>query len=153
MGVDFAQAVQKVHEDVSHQPLRHLILPHLDLLLQRAPALVAHHHVDGLVRAKEIQHAHDIGMIDLGECTPLLEETLHPVTERGKVLRRARAYDVAFGPQHQRRGQIFLDRHRAAAVVEGAIDDRKPAAADLAIDPVIEQLITGRKSLVGDAHE
>ena len=40
-----------------------------------------------------------------------------------------------------------------AAVVEGAIDDRKAAAADLAIDPVVEQLIPGRKGLVGDAHE
>ena len=125
---------------------------HLDLLLQRAPALVAHHHVDGLVGAEEIQHADDVGMVDLGERAAFLEKALHPVAERGEVLDRARAHDVALGAQHQRRRQVFLDRDRGAGLVERAIDDRKAAAADLPVDPVVQQLVSAGQGLVGDGH-
>src|SRR6266496_180852 len=72
-----------------------------------------------------------------------LEEAFHAVTERGQVLGGAGAHDIAFGPQDQRRGQIFLDCDRPAAVVERPVDDRKPAAADLAIDAVVQQLVAG----------
>ena len=137
----FAQPVQQVHEHVPDEALGHLVLPHLDLLLQRAPALVAHHHVHGLVRAEEIQHAHDVRVVDLGERAALLEEALHPVPERRQVLGRARADDVALGAQHQRRRQVFLDGDRRAVLVERAIDDREAAAADLPVDPVVEQLV------------
>ena len=58
--VHLAQPVQQMHEHVPDEALGHLVLAHLDLLLQRAPALVAHHHVHGLVGAEEIQHAHDV---------------------------------------------------------------------------------------------
>ena len=135
----FAQAVQQLHEDLPDEALGHLVLAHLDLLLQRAAALVAHHHVDRLVRAEEIQHAHDVRVVDLGERAAFLEEALHPVAERREVLGRARADDVALGAQHQRRRQVLLDGDRTAGLVERAIDDRKAAAADLAIDPVVQQ--------------
>ena len=151
--VHFAQAVQKVHEHVADQALRHLVLLHLDLLLQRAPALVAHHHVDGLVGAEEIQHPDDVGMVDLGERAPFLEKALHPVAERGEVLDRACADDVALGAQHQRRRQVLLDRDRGAGLVERAIDDRKAAAADLPVDPVVQQLVSADEGLVGDGHD
>ena len=91
-------------------------------------------------------------MIDLRQRPAFLEEALHAVPERGEVLRGAGAHNVAFGAQHQRRGQIFLDRDRPAAVIERPIDDREPAAADLAINAVVQQLIPGGQGLVGDAH-
>src|SRR5665213_2020885 len=150
--VHFAQAVEQMHEHVAHEALGHLVLAHLDLLLQRAPALVAHHHVHRLVGAEEIEHAHDVRMVDLGERAALLEETLHPVAERREILGGARAHDVALGAQHQRRRQVFLDGHRRAGLVERTVDDRKPTAADLPVDPVVEQLVAGRKCLVGDGH-
>ena len=134
------------------KPLRHLVLPHLDLLLQRAPALVAHHHVHRLVGAEEIQHAHDVRMVDLGERPALLEEALHAVAERRQVLGRARADDVALGAQHERRRQVFLDGDRRAVLVEGAVDDREAAAADLPVDPVVQQLVAADERLVGDGH-
>ena len=152
MRVHLAQAVQQVHEHVAHEPLGHLVLAHLDLLLQRAAALVAHDHVHRLVGAEEVQHAHDVRVIDLGERAAFLEEALHAVAERRQVLGRARAHDVAFGAQHQRRRQVFLDRDRPAVLVERAIDDRKAAAADLPVDPVVQQLVAAGEGLVGDGH-
>jgi len=150
--VDFAQPVQQVHEHVPDEALGHLVLPHLDLLLQRAPALVAHHHVDGFVRAEEVQHADDVRVVDLGERPAFLEEALHAVAERRQVLGRGRAHDVALGAQNQRRRQVFLDRDRLARVVEGPIDDREAAAADLPVDPVVQQLVAAGQGLIGDGH-
>ena len=98
----FAQAVQQMHEDVPDEALGHLVLPHLNLLLQRAAALVAHDHVHRFVGAKEVQHANDIRMIDLGERPPLFEKALHSVAERRQILDRRCANDIAFGAQHQR---------------------------------------------------
>ena len=40
----------------------------------------------------------------------------------------------------------------AAGLVERAIDDREAAAADLAIDPVVQQLVAAGEGLVGDGH-
>ena len=77
--MDFAQAVQQVHEYVTHQPFGHLVLPQLDLLLQRAPALIAHHHVHRFVGAEEIEHAHDVRVVDLGQRSPFLEKALHSI--------------------------------------------------------------------------
>ena len=99
--VHFAQAVQQMHEDVAHEAFGHLVLPHLDLLLQRASALVAHHHVDRFVRAKEVQHAHDVRMIDFGERAAFFEKALHSVAERRHVLDGRRAHDVALGAKHE----------------------------------------------------
>ena len=148
-----AQPVQQMHEHVPHEPLGHLVLAHLDLLLQRAAALVAHHHVHRFVRAEEIQHAHDVRVVDLGERAAFLEEALHPVPERREVLGRTRAHDVALGAQHQRRRQVFLDGDRRAGLVERAIDDRKAAAADLPVDPVVQQLVAPDEGLIGDGHQ
>jgi hypothetical protein len=106
----------------------------------------------GFVGAEEIQHAHDVGVVDLGERAAFLEEALHPIAERRQVLGGGRANDIALGTQHERRRQVFLDGDRCARIVESAIDDRKAAAADLAINPVIEQLVSGGECLVGDAH-
>ena len=91
-------------------------------------------------------------MVDLGERTPFFEEALHAISERREILGGARSHDVAFGPQHQRRWQVLLDRDRSAAIVEGAIDDREPTAADLTIDAVVQELVAGRQGLVGGAH-
>ena len=91
-------------------------------------------------------------MVDLGERAAFLEEALHPVAERREVLGRARAHDVALGAQHQRRRQVFLDRDRRAGLVERAVDDRKAAAADLPVDPVVQQLVAAGEGLVGDGH-
>ena len=93
----FAKAVQQVHEHMANETLGHLVLPHLDLLLQRAAALVAHHHVHGFVGAKEVEHAHDIRMIDLRERAAFLEKALHAVAERRQVLNGCCPDDVALG--------------------------------------------------------
>ena len=81
MCVYFTQPIQQMHEHMAHQSLRHLILPHLNLLLQGAPPLVAHHHINGFVGPEEIEHAHDIGMIDLGKRAAFLEEAFHAVAK------------------------------------------------------------------------
>ena len=150
--VHLAQAVQQMHEHVPDEALGHLVLAHLDLLLQRAAALVAHHHVHRLVRAEEVQHAHDVRVVDLRERAAFLEEALHAVAERRQVLGRRGAHDVALGAQHQRGRQVLLDRDRRAGLVERAVDDRKAAAADLPVDPVVQQLVAAGKGLVGDGH-
>ena len=150
--VHLAQPVQQMHEHVPDEPLGHLVLAHLDLLLQRAAALVAHDHVHRFVGAEEVQHAHDVRVIDLRERAAFLEEALHAVPERRHVLGRRRAHDVAVGAQHERRRQVFLDRDRHAGFVERAVDDRETAAADLPVDPVVQQLIPAGEGLIGDGH-
>ncbi len=150
--VHLAQPVQQVHEHVAHEPLGHLVLAHLDLLLQRAPALVAHDHVDGFIGSKEIEHAHDVRVRDLRERAAFLEEALHSVTKRRHVLGGRCADDVAFRSKHERRRQVFLDRDGHARLVECPIDDRESAATDLPIDPIVEELIPAGEGLIGDGH-
>jgi hypothetical protein len=83
---------------------------------------------------------------------PSSKKHFHPVPERRHVLGGGRAHDVAVGAQHERRRQVFLDGDRHACLVERAIDDGKAAAADLPVDPVIQQLIPAGKGLVSDGH-
>jgi len=77
-------------------------------------------------------------MIDVRQRPPFLEEALHPVAERRHVLHRARADDVAFRAQHQRRGQVLLDGDHIALLIVGAIDNGEPASTDLLVDPVVQ---------------
>jgi hypothetical protein len=82
-----------------------------------------------------------LGWLILASAAAFLEEALHAVAERRQVLGRARADDVAFRAQHERRREVLLDRDRAAFLVEGSIDDREAAAADLPVDAVVEELV------------
>ena len=78
------------------------------MLLQRAAALVAHHHVRRLVGAEEIQHPHYVGVGEARERFDLLEKTLHAVTENSEILGGDRGQHIALVPERKRGGQVSL---------------------------------------------
>ena len=128
VGVHFAQPVQQQGDDAADEVLPDAAAAVLDMLLQRAAALVAHYHVRRLVGAEEIQHPHHVGVAEARERFDLLEKTLHAVTESGQVLRGDRGQHIALVPERKRGGQVLLDRHRHLVLVVGEIDDGKAAA-------------------------
>ena len=93
--VHFAQPVQQLREHVADEVLLDRAAARLDVLLQRAAALVAHHQVDGLVGAEEIQHPHHVGVRQARERAAFLEEALHAVAEGREVLVGDRRQRVA----------------------------------------------------------
>ena len=64
-----AQPVHHLREDLADVPLgQHALARPVavvdDQLLQAAPALVGHHHIDRLVGPEEVDDAHHVGMND-----------------------------------------------------------------------------------------
>ena len=49
-------------------------------------------------------------------------------------------------------GRYSLIATGTPGLVERAIDDRESAAADLPVDPIVQQLIPAGEGLVGDGH-
>jgi len=146
----FSQAIQKLCKHPPDEALADGATIGLDMLLQRFAALEAHHHVDGVVGAKEIGHANDVGMVDARQRPPLLEKALHAVTEDIVVFSRTGLHDDrAFGTQHQRARQVFLDRHRLVFVVARQIHHAEAATTNLAHNGVFVQPITVGQRLVG----
>src|SRR6266702_380259 len=121
----------------------------VDVFLQRAPALVAHHHVYGLVGAKEIQHPHHVRMREPRERAAFLEEAPHAVAERRQVVLRNRGQRVALFSQRELAREVFLDRDRLVVFVVGEIDDGKTPAREHARDAVVFELIAVRQRLIG----
>ena len=102
----------------------------LDMLLQRAAALVAHDEVDRIVGAEEVEHAHDVGVRKVRERAAFLEKALHPVAEGGGVLLRDVGVERAVGAQRERRRQVLLDRDRRVVFVVREVDERKAAVRE-----------------------
>ena len=127
VGMHLAQAVHKLHEHVADKVFLDFAAALDDVLLQAAPALVLHHHVNGFVGAEKIDHAHHVRMRDARQRAALLEKTLKAVTEQVLVLWRNGRHDLAIAAQRQAGRQVFLDRDRATIFIVGQIDDRKPA--------------------------
>ena len=145
----FAQAVEQLGEHVAQEILGDHRPVLLDQLLQCAPVLVFHHHVDGVVGAEKVEHPNDVGVRKACQRAPFLEEALHPVAEGGHVLVADQRADRAFAAQGQRVGQIFLDGDELAVLVGRQIDDGKPAQRKLAFDPVGVELEAWRQGVVG----
>jgi hypothetical protein len=88
-----AQAAQDLVEQRADGGFaEHLLLLQLargdDEVLQGGALQVVHHHVDGLVLAEEIQHAHHGGVRDLGERAAFLEEALQAQAVERELLGR-----------------------------------------------------------------
>jgi len=118
-----------------------------NVIVQCAAALVAHHEIDRLVGAKEIEHAHDIGMRQAGERTAFLEEGFHADAEGRQVLLRDARIRLAVRAQGERRGQVLLDRDRRLILImsEYTTRSRRRRAAN---DAVVLELRAYRNRLV-----
>ena len=149
VGMHLAQAVQELRESRAHPGLVEHALAALDVLLQRAAALVAHHQVHRLVGAEEIQHAHHVGMRQTSQRAALFEETLHAVAKAREIGGRDLRRRARFAAQRQRRGQVFLDHDRRVFFVVREIDDRKAARSERANDAVVLEARAFRQCLVG----
>ena len=146
--VHLPQPVQQQREHVADEFLLDRSAACVNVLLQRAPALVAHHHVYGLVRAKEVQHAHHVRMRQPRERAAFLEEAAHAVAKRRQVLLGDRGQRVAFFSQRELAREIFLDRDRLVVFVVGEIDDGKTPAGEHARNAVVFELIAVRQRLI-----
>ncbi len=147
--VHLPQPVQEQREHVADESFLDRSAARVDVLLQRAPAFVAHHHVYGLVRAKEIQHPHHVRMRQPRERAAFLEEAPHAVAERRQVVVRNRGQRVALFSQRELAREVFLDRDRLVVFVVGEIDDGKTPAREHARDAVVFELIAVRQRLIG----
>ena len=148
VGVNLAQPVHQVHEDAAHEVLGELGAIPLHVELQRAAAHVLHDHVDGLVGAEEVLHAHDVGVRDHGERPPLLEEALEPVPEDREVRLVVDAHFGAVGAQGDGGGEVFLDDEGRAALVVGEVDDAETAGGERLLDAVAVEDVASRQRLV-----
>src|SRR5712691_1022865 len=146
--VHLPQAVQKQREHVPDEFFLDGPAARVDVFLQRAPALVAHHHVYGLVRAKKIQHPHHVRMRKSRERAAFLEEAAHAVAKRREVFLGDRGQRVAHFPQRELAREVFLDRDRLVVLVVGEIDDGKTPAGEHARDAVVFELIAVRQRLI-----
>src|SRR6267143_2856571 len=147
--VHLPQPVQQQREHVADESFLDRPAARADVFLQRAPALVAHHHVDGLVCAKEIQHPHHVRMRQSRERAAFLEEAPHAVAKRRQVFLRNRGQRVALFSQRELAREVFLDRDRLVVFVVGEIDDGKTPAGEHARDAVVFELIAVRQRLIG----
>src|SRR5207302_7740161 len=102
----------------------------------------------GLVRAKEIQHAHLVRVRQPRERAAFLEEAAHPVAKRREVLLGDRGQRVALFSQGELAREIFLDRDRLVVFVVREIDDGKTPAGEHARDAVVFELIAVRQRLI-----
>jgi len=113
----------------AHRPDETLAQPPVllpDVLQERAPFFILHHHVDGLVGAKKVEHPDHVGVVDARERPPFLEETLQPEEEGSLAIGQDLRLDIPFLAPRQGMRQILLDRHRFSFAIAGAIDERKP---------------------------
>ena len=128
-------------ENAANEAFRQAILFDLDVLLQGAAILVAHHHVHGFVGAEEIQHAHHVRMVDSRQRPALFKKAFHAVAEGRQIFDGAGADDVALHPHAERGGHVFLDGDDFPVLIGGAIDNREAASTDLLFDAVIQQSV------------
>ena len=149
VGMHFAQAVEQLGEHVAQEILGDDRPVFLDHLLQGAPMLVFHDHIDRVIGAKKIQHANDIGVRQAGQGAALFKETLHAVAKCRHVLVRDLRPDFAFAAQGQGVRQVFLDGDELAVFIGGQIDDGEPAERKLAFDPVGVELEACGQGVVG----
>ena len=147
--VHFPEAVEEQGEHAADEVLLHRPAAGLDVLLQGAAALVAHHEVHRLVRAEEVQHSHHVRVRELRERAPLLEEALHAVAERREVLVGDRGQHVALATQRERAWQILLDGDRLVAVVVREVDDREAARRQHFRDAIGLELVALGQRQVG----
>ena len=118
--VHLAQAVEHAAEHLAHESLGQPAAVLAEVIAQGVADLVAHHQIDGLVGAEEVQHAHHVGMVQPGQRPALLEEQLQAMVEIRLMLRRNARRDRALGAQRQGIGQ---DRHRRAVAVVGQVNN------------------------------
>ena len=149
VGVHLAQAVQQVRERAADPLLLDRAGLLVDVFLQRAAALVAHHEVHRLVGAEEIDHAHHVRMLQARERAAFLEEAFQAVAERREVFLRHHRRGMVGGAQRERRRQVFLDRHRRFLFVVREVHEREAARGDHPQHPVVLELKAFGQRLVG----
>ena len=149
LGMDFAQTVEQAREYVADEGFADGALVLADVLLQGAAAFVLHDHVHRVVGAEEVEHAHDVGMVQVGQGAAFLEKALHAMAKGRQVFLGDGRGDLPGAAQCQRIGQVFLDRHRLVVLVVGQIDDREAAERKLPRDAVAVELEAGGQGLVG----
>ena len=136
-------------KNVAYEILGDRLLPALDVFLQGPAFLVVHDHVNGLVGAEEVQHAHHVGVRELGERPSFLEEALHAtVAEGAGMLGGDVRRDFAFAAQGQAVGQVFLSatRRPSPSTAGKTMENRR---AKLPLDAVFVDLVPGGKGVVG----
>jgi len=148
--VHVTQTEQQWREDGAQHVLTQTPGLALDVPAQIAAVFVTHHHVDGVVGAEEIHHAHNVRVVDAGERRGFVEEAFDALAEgRGRILGErfdARIVDTL----RLAARQVFLDRHRVAGFLVGCqIDVGKPATANRFLDAVVgEQVAPGQGVLL-----
>ena len=140
MRVHFAQAIEQARKHRADQHLLDLAAVLLDVVVQGAAALELHDHVHRAVGAEEVEHAHHVGVHQLGERAAFLEKALHAVAKGEPVLVGDLGFGLSVLAQRERVGQVFLDRHRGVVGVEREVHDREATQRQLPLDAVLVEL-------------
>jgi hypothetical protein len=78
---------------------------------------VGHHHVDRIVGAEKVLHAHHVRMDDARQRPALFEKALQANAEHRQVGLGNAGREFARLAQREGAGQVFLDRDRVAVPV------------------------------------
>ena len=109
-----------------------------------------HHHVNGVVIAEEIGHAHDIGVLDLGERRRLLEKALDADAKGRGGFTGERLDGGAVAARGLVRRHVLLDDHAlVAAGVDREIDDTETTDTEHLGEAVVVQQVTFRQCDLG----
>ena len=132
------QAAEGTEQAVEQRAQRRLVgrVAHRLAQLEQGLAGVAGHRPVGRAPAlPDAQHLHQRRMLAACELTRLLDEGGATALEDLGLRGRAQHHLPFVVVQHQRRRQVFLDRHRPAeGPVERPIDDREAARGEHALD-------------------
>ena len=123
--------------------------------LERLALDVLHNDVRGVVRVRTTANAHDVGMVQLGEETRLIDEPVEAPGESLLLLRRRRDYAPT---RHSRRhfgGKVLLESDRSVQlVVERQVRDAEAAGAEHADDLVLVDPVSLRQRVrMGVRHD
>ena len=98
-----------------------------DVIMQRAPALVAHDQINRAVGAEKICHANKIGMIQPRHGAAFFKKAFEAMVKGGLMLRLNNRHDRIRSTQRQTIRQILFNRYRRTLGIVRQIDNRKPA--------------------------
>ena len=145
--VDLFEAVEQRMQD-----LQDLVFEQRATTLEQAvealALLILHHHIGGVIRFKNIVHAHDAGMFELGQGARFDNEAFEPrFIFVGEFVGECQYRAILLAMRKLAR-QVFLDRDRTVQIVVGGeVGDAESALTKHPVDGVPMQFGAGQKGV------
>ncbi|VTY27516.1 Uncharacterised protein [Xylophilus ampelinus] len=141
------QRIEQRRQPFAHQPLRRRAAQGVQRRLQRRPAVEGHRHVRGAVGLPEAEHLDQGAVVEAGQQPRLVDEARQPHAEGLRRLARPHGeLQRVGGARHQRRRQVFLDRHMPLERhIPRPVDDAEAALPQHLLDVEARDVVADRQ--------